>query len=214
MQETLDSADREFLQRLHPLGAASISQLCDMAGVTPTAIRQRVNRLLQGGWIERRTVKAARGRPHHMYQLAERGRRSLGNNYAELTTVLWQEIQNIEDLDVRHRVEERVRESLARLYRQKVASEDWQGRLGELAVALGDQGLMATVVQNEGLPVLREASCPYLDLAARDSSICELEQHVFEDVVGVPLKLVSCCRDGSGACEFHPDVAARPAESK
>ena len=60
---------------------------------------------------------------------------------------------------------------------------------------------------DETLPILREHHCPYHELAAEDRSICELEQSVFEEVLGVPVTLTQCCHDGHNCCEFEPAIA-------
>ena len=57
------------------------------------------------------------------------------------------------------------------------------------------------------LPILRENTCPYHDLAAQDASICDLEQTVFAEVLGVPVNRTQCCRDGDRHCEFVPEVS-------
>ena len=54
----------------------------------------------------------------------------------------------------------------------------------------------------ELLPILRENNCPYHDLASRDASICDLEQTVFSEVLGIPMERTQCCRDGDQCCEF------------
>ena len=46
MKVFLDFNDREFLDRLHRLRAATVQELCDDLGVTATAVRQRLTRLL------------------------------------------------------------------------------------------------------------------------------------------------------------------------
>ncbi|NOX53936.1 MAG: hypothetical protein GXP27_05750, partial [Planctomycetes bacterium] len=50
---------------------------------------------------------------------------------------------------------------------------------------------------------LRENNCPYPDLANRDPSICQLEQEVFQQILGEDVVLAECCRDGGQYCEFQ-----------
>src|SRR5437660_1626524 len=53
------------------------------------------------------------------------------------------------------------------------------------------------------LPILRENNCPYSELADGDRGICELEQEVFQRVLGADVKLSQCCLDGHHCCEFE-----------
>lgn len=203
MKVAVEQGDEQFLQHLHQAGGGTVHELCDAAGVTATAIRQRLTRLQGMGLIERRTVRAARGRPHHTYHVTDAGLQKLGDNYAELALLLWDELHGIEEPAVRERVTNRVRDALVQRYGSGVHGKTLGQRFGELQAALSSRGFHVEVNSEGLLPVLRENNCPYHDLAQRDSGICELEQQVFEQVLGTPLKLASCCRDGDGCCEFH-----------
>ena len=53
------------------------------------------------------------------------------------------------------------------------------------------------------LPVLRENSCPYQDLASSDPSICEMEVDVYSRILNAEVSLTQCCQDGHSFCEFQ-----------
>lgn len=201
---TLEAGDEEFLQQLHRAGGSTVPDMCAVAGVTATAVRQRLNRLQALGLVERQTVRAGRGRPHHSYRVTDAGCRQLGDNYAELAMLLWDELHGIEEPSVRERVTGRIRDALVQRYGANVRGGSLQQRLEQLKSSLTDHGFHVQVDAGGGFPVLRETNCPYHELARKDSGICELEQQVFEQVLGTPLKLASCCRDGHACCEFHP----------
>jgi len=214
MKPALEPDDEQFLLSLQRAGGGSIQELCDTAGVTATAVRLRLGRLQTLGLIERQTIRNGRGRPHHTYQITELGRRRLGDNYSELALLLWSELQTIDEIDVRQRVTGRIRDAMVQRYGANVRGTVLSDRFAQLGVALSDRGFSVEIdsrpVDSEEadsrkvLPILRENHCPYLELAQHDSGICELEQQVFEKVLGVPLTLASCCRDGGNCCEFHP----------
>lgn len=204
MKALLEQDDEEFLLSLERLGDGTVQDLCGTAQVTATAVRQRLRRLQSLGLVDRQTIRSGRGRPHHTYHVTDLGRRQIGDNYTELARLLWNELQAIDELDVRHRVTGRIRDAMVRQYGSKVHGESLNDRFSQLRIALADRGFSVDVVSDDLLPVLRENHCPYHDLAQQDSGICEFEQQVFEQVLGVPLKLTSCCRDGDRCCEFHP----------
>ncbi len=58
----------EYLQR-H--SSATIKEFEDLLGVTTTAVRQHLNALQAGGYIQRQTVNSGVGRPHHVYKATE-----------------------------------------------------------------------------------------------------------------------------------------------
>lgn len=204
MKASIEHDDEQFLQRLQRLGAVTVQELCNASGVTPTAVRQRLNRLQSLGLVDRQSIRSGRGRPYHTYQVTAEGRRLLGDNYSDLASLLWSELHTIEEPDVRQRVAGRICDALVRQYGANVRGAALLERFAELGLALTDRGFSVEVDSSSLLPILRENHCPYHDLAQRDAGICQLEQQVFEKVLGVPLTLSSCCRDGDRCCEFHP----------
>lgn len=204
MKASLEPDDEQFLLNLEQLGHGTIPELCEASGVTATAIRQRLARLQLLGMVDRKTIRAGRGRPHHVYQVTDLGRRQLGDNYTELAQLLWSELHAIDEPEVRDRVTSRIRDALVRQYGASVVATNLSDRFSQLGVALSEHGFSVEVDAKENLPILRETHCPYHDLAAHDAGICELEQRVFERILGVPLTLASSCREGHRCCEFHP----------
>ncbi|MEX0716018.1 MAG: MarR family transcriptional regulator [Planctomycetaceae bacterium] len=211
MKTTIEAGDREFLEALHRRDGATVQTLCDRMGVTATAVRQRLNRLLGLGMVMREAVRSGRGRPHHAYRVTDAGRKELGDNYADLALILWRELRNVEP-DIRERIFERIRGAFIRQYEPAVQGESLADRIGELATALEERGFDVEVDDSGELPILRENNCPYLELASSDPSICEMEQAVFERVLGADMRLAQCCLEGHSCCEFHA-VPAHGVES-
>lgn len=203
MKIAIDPNDRQFLERLHRLGSSTVQAICGEMDVTATAVRQRLSRLQVLGLIKREAVRTGRGRPHHAYQVTDAGMRELGDNYADLAIILWCELKNISDSVVREQVFQRVQDALAHRYGQTVQAESLPERMQQLNSALVDQGYDVEVDLSGSLPVLRGHSCPYLDLANTDSSICELEQKIYQKVLGVDVNMSRCIQDGHHCCEFE-----------
>ncbi len=208
MPNPADNADQQFLSRLNRLGDCTVQDLCDDLSVTATAVRQRLKRLMTAGCIERDRVPGSRGRPYYIYRVTPLGMRQLGDDYPELALLLWRELKQIADSDIRVRLMTRLRDALVTRYGPAATGQPLGERFLSLQQSLDRQGFQVDVGERERgaetLPVLREHNCPYHDLAAEDSSICDLEQSVFEELLGVPMTLTQCCRDGDPCCEFEP----------
>lgn len=204
MQSNLETQDREFLEELHRMGNSTIQQICNVTGVTATAVRQRLIRLEGRGLVYRQAIREGRGRPHHIYQVTTAALRSLGDNYSDLALILWKELMQIEEDEVRERVMERIKQSLIRQYSANINGRSILDRFMELRQSLNDRGFSVEVGGSDDLPVLRENNCPYHDLASQDPSICEMEQSVFEEVLGMKIERTQCCMDGHHSCEFVP----------
>src|SRR3954464_6535827 len=98
-----ESSDKAMLDVLRRNGAVTISVLVAEMGVTATAVRQRLQRLMNDGLIERQAENKGRGRPNHRYSLTEKGERSAGTNFADMADVLWGQLKSVENPHIRRR---------------------------------------------------------------------------------------------------------------
>src|SRR5438309_1275928 len=93
-----EASDRSLLDLIRRYGPLSISEMVERLGVTPTAVRNRLTRLVSAGMVERRTERGTRGRPKHTYGASVEAQKQLGQNYADLAVVLWEEMMGtVED---------------------------------------------------------------------------------------------------------------------
>jgi predicted ArsR family transcriptional regulator len=203
MRLSIQPGDRQFLERLHEMGGGTIQDICRELGVTATAVRHRLVRLQEGGLVSRELVPSKRGRPHHVYRVTRDALCEMGDNYAELAQILWREIRNIEEPAVRERLASRVENALVEQIRKVSPTAPLEVRLSELATALRERGFQVESDHSGLLPVLRENSCPYYELASEDPGICELEQAVFRKVLNADVRLTQCCLNGHSCCEFQ-----------
>ena len=202
-QPGVATSDIAILDLLRKGGDQTVSQLVTATGVTATAVRQRLNRLMGQRLVERVLARAGRGRPAHRYGLTERGRRQSGSNFADLAIALWQEIRAIKDPKVRGGLLERLSGRLASEYGGSLPGETLNQRLESLADLFSERSLQFTVDKSGGKPTLQVLSCPYPDLSEKDRSICALEGLLFSELAGERLKLTQCRLDGQGCCTFE-----------
>ena len=195
----------------------SVGGLASALGVTATAVRQRLDRLMRSGLVERQAVGGRRGRPSHAYSLTEQGRRVGGDNFRDLAFVLWQEIRGVTDPAVRRGLLGRIGAGLAEIDRGTVTGATPLERLGGVADLLRRRQVACGVepLGDGGLPVLTTYSCPYPDLAEADRGICAAERSMIEELVGGSVRLSECRLDGGSCCRFTVGEAAgiEPADS-
>jgi predicted ArsR family transcriptional regulator len=212
----IEAADRSLLDLIRRSGPLTVAEMATRQGVTPTAVRNRLTRLVGSGMVERRAEHGGRGRPKHTYEASVEAHKRLGQNYADLAVVLWDEMmRTVEDRKLRRILFGRITERLADLYRSQVTGDEWEGRLVQLGSVLHDRGIETEVVWSEGglSPVLKQHSCPYYELAEVDRAVCAMERKMFEKVLGRGLRLSQCRLDGHRSCDFEakPVVVAASA---
>lgn len=214
MQANREQGDQELLRLIQRLQPASVPELCAGLGVTATAVRQRLLRLQADGCVTRNVERLDRGRPRYAYELTREGLKLLGDDHAEIASILWREIMAIESPAVRNQLLAGVRRSLVERFGSQPGQGGLAGRLQQLCASLVEHGFdveLDHATTPGSLPILRENNCPYHELVGEDSSFCELEQSVFSELLGVPVELSSCRLDGHRCCEFHVTPAQVPA---
>ena len=209
MKTQSELSDRTIVDFLRSREAATISDLVAFTGVTATAVRQRLTRLMAGGEVERVSEAAGRGRPVHRYSLTALGVRSAGTNYDQLAQVLWEEIREVRDPEVRRGLLMRISQRLADAYRGQMQGETVRERMAELAQLMSGRNLPFILEESENqLPVLTALACPYPDLAEQDRSVCAMESMLLSNVLGEGVRLSACRLDGANCCTFQTSGAA------
>lgn len=216
-----ENSDRALLELLRQDGGLGIQELTERLSVTPTAVRQRLDRLSAAGLLVREEVRGThRGRPAHRYLLSEAGLKALDRNMVELARVLWDEIQQISDDVVRQGILARISSRLAEHYTAidparsvtspPSAAEGLQSevarRLELLAASLREKKFPASIEPdpNSMLPVLKINGCPFPDLSGSSHEICDVEAAMLSQLLGHELRLRHCrCDSPDGGCVFE-----------
>ncbi len=201
---TNTSSDADLLELLRVRGPVSVTQMAEETDVTPTAVRQRLSRLLAGGLIRRRAVRSGRGRPRHDYELTEKGLRETGSNFADLAIVLWRELGFTSDPSLREMLIRRVAQSLAAAYSREVHGETIAERMETLSRLLSERHVPFSVEHRDGIPVLTAHACPYPELADKDSTVCAMERQLFSELLKQDVVLAHCRLRGGSCCRFEP----------
>jgi len=200
-----ESADRRLLDHIRRHGPVTVTEMAAHLAVTQTAVRNRLTRLVESGLVEREARSGGRGRPVHSYQASAEAHKRLGQNYADLALVLWDEMMStVEDRKLRRVLFGRITDRLADMYRAQITGDAWEGRLVQLGTILHDRGIEAEVARlGDAPPILKQHSCPYHELAEIDRAVCAMERKMFEKVLGQGLRLSQCRLDGHRSCDFE-----------
>lgn len=201
--------DQLVLDLLRRDEGLSVTDLMERLEVTATAIRQRLDRLEEADYIERRKHSVGRGRPSYCYFLTDKGWRQVGVTYTDLAVALWNEVMAIDDPALKESLVERVSQRMGRSLREQLPDSNLDERMRVIAGLLTSRRVPTSVKTNDGLSVIEVQACPYPDLASsdHDRSVCTLEQKVLSAALGQQLELSQCRLDGHGCCQFKPVVS-------
>jgi predicted ArsR family transcriptional regulator len=201
------TTDLDVLQLLRASGSLGVSELAEEIAVTPTAVRQRLGRLLAEGLIERQAIRNGRGRPKHRYRLTPKGVRFTGSNFSDLALALWNEVSGINDFEVRRAILVRVLRSLVERYAKQIEGHTTLERMRSLAGILAERRVPFSVEEPAKpgeLPTLTAHVCPYPELADTDRTVCAMERVLFSELLGTNVKVSRCRLDGGSDCQFQP----------
>jgi predicted ArsR family transcriptional regulator len=196
-------SDLAILDLLRKQEAMTVAEFAEALGVTATAVRQRLNRLMAQHLIERSATKNGRGRPKHRYRLTSKGLQKAGSNFSDLAVALWQEVRAIRDPDVRRGLLQRVARRMAVMYAGTVEGKTLEQKLLALADLFGERRVPLELDKTGSLPILKAVACPYPELADQDRSICAMERMLFAEMLGADVRLAESRLDGKSACIFE-----------
>jgi predicted ArsR family transcriptional regulator len=207
MSTATENGDRPMLDIIRRQGAVTISELVVEMGVTATAVRQRLRRLMVSGLIQRHSERISRGRPNHRYSLTEKGERTAGTNFADMAIVLWEEVKAVEDPVVRRGLLKRIADRFVARYRDHVPGNTLGERMSALAQVMEEREIPFQVDQTGQLPVLSALACPYPELARLDRGVCTMEKLMLSEILGSNMRLSECRLDGAACCTFTPSAS-------
>ncbi len=204
MTITAPTTDADLLDLLRCDGPLGVVELAEAVDVTPTAIRQRLGRLLAQNLVEREVERCGRGRPRHRYRLSDKGLRLTGSNFTDLALALWSQLHTIEDDEIRSELVGRVVKALAEGYAKEIRGATVSERMRSLAGLLSRRRVPFSVDGPPKEPVLTAHACPYPDLAKADPTICDLERMLFSELLGEDVQLTQNHQGGRTRCQFQP----------
>ena len=208
------TADAELLNLLGDSGPLAVSEIVSNLGVTRTAVRERLLRLMAEGLVDRQLFRSGRGRPSYRYILSHKARKLAGNNFADLAAVLWQQVLVIEDSDVRECLIGQVASALKVLYEDEIQGTTLKARMESLCELLAQRRVRCEVDDSPTLLTLTLHDCPYRELAEVDRTVCEMETILFSQLLGDDVLLSQCRLDGHCCCTFGPNRQEATRESR
>ena len=205
MSTETPTSDSGLLDLLRITGPLSVLELADAMEVTPTAVRQRLVRLLGQNSIQREAIRHGRGRPRHRYWLTEKGLSLTGSNFTDLAMTLWLEIRQKGDPELRRETLRRLARALASGYAGQIRGETPAERMQSLADILSQRRIPVSVENSIHGAILTAHACPYPKLAEQDRDICNMERMMFSELLGQNVELTQCRLQGGTECRFQAD---------
>jgi predicted ArsR family transcriptional regulator len=218
---TRERVCREVLAR----GPVSASELAEVLGITPAAVRRHLDLLAAEGLaaasddVGPATGRRGRGRPARRFVLTDAGHAAMATAYDDLAAAALQFLAEVAGEDAVRQFATARAGSLEARYRPAVdaAGQDPHDRAGALAGALSTDGYAATTRptptaradRNDAGVQLCQGHCPVQHVAERFPQLCEAETAAFSKLLGVHVQRLATLAGGAHVCTTHVPATGR-----
>ncbi len=199
----LQGTKARLLELVKRQGAPTVQALAQELDISVPAARKHLCDLQESGLVTARTEKpGGRGRPQHVYALSERGESTFPKSYATLCSDVFRHIEQLfGEGAVLQILDARQAELHCRLFAS--VQGELPERLETLALKLCEAGYAAEALQEDGVWYLVEHNCPALKVARDFSQLCQSEQKLYADLLGVPVVRESRIACGASECRYR-----------
>lgn len=201
----MNERQKEILDRLldHREGL-SLDDLVERLGITKTAVRGHIDKLITLGYVRHADSRGSVGRPKRRYHLTEEGDEVFPRRYAwlsnELLAMLAEQMGPEAVGGLMSDLAERVSASLG----PSGPAKRPVTRLKEVVDVLNDLGYRARIRQSDVRkgPVVEAVNCVYHSVAQRHPKLCSFDVRFLEQSSGMNVRLEKCIARGDSVCRF------------
>lgn len=188
-------------------GPQTAKQLADHLELTPAAVRRHLASLLDEGIVTSREERVygprGRGRPSKVFALTDAGRAEFTQAYDDLAIAALRRLQEVAGpAAIREIAHDRVAE-IAQRYQELRASNPDSDCLQALVAVLDADGYAASVRPLKAGDQLLQHHCPVAHVAAEFPILCEIETHLFSQLLDTHVQRLATIAHGDGVCTTH-----------
>ncbi|HEY70440.1 MAG TPA: ArsR family transcriptional regulator [Anaerolineae bacterium] len=201
------TATRDIILRtLRAKGKCSVKDLAEAASVSPVSVRHHLASLQAQGLIAVEEMRHGVGRPRHMYSLTEQALELFPTRYLRLANRLIEEIKESMPEGKVLELFAAMAENMAEAYAKELKGLPLDQRMQRLTEMLTDEGFDADFEEQEDAWVIRELSCPYLQVGLRHPEVCHVDHIFIATALSLPVERVSCLLRGDAHCTYKVNL--------
>jgi predicted ArsR family transcriptional regulator len=207
----MQATRQQILDYLRHHGHGSVKQLGEHLELTPTGIRQHLTVLERDGLVEASEERGHVGRPALVYRLTGEGDALYPKKYDELANALIEDARELLGPETLQKLMKNVAARFARQYASRLEGKSQQERLEETSRIIGDRGNVVEVEWVGDDYLIRKHTCPFWNVATRNSAVCALDVEFVRQLAGADARLSSSLLRGDDCCTFRvrPNSSAK-----
>ncbi len=184
------STKQDILQHILKQGQATAHELADVLEISPQATRRHLKELGTEGLVYHEAVQNGMGRPQYVYQLTEKGRDQLPDDYGEFAVSFLHTLAETAGEEQVQTVLEKQWQRKAQSYREQIGDGSLEQRIAKLVELRQAEGYMAEYQpleesdhQTRPKYLLFEHNCAILSIADSYPSVCGYELDMFKAIL-------------------------------
>ena len=185
----------------------SVEDLAEAIGVTRTAVTEQLNELVALGFVHRSVERLPdRGRPRHLYAVTDAALRHLfPGNQSLVVPAIWRALEDIGGKKLKEQVLEQISRTLADHYKRQFQGKTPAERFRELAEVFREiEGNVVEVTEGDaGRLLMRRRSCSFFSMFEESRAVCQIDEKMVSEIVGVPVRRTDSRHDGDPCCIFE-----------
>jgi predicted ArsR family transcriptional regulator len=199
------STRERLIQYLRIQGPLTAADLVEFLEITPTAVRQHLDRLEAEGWVGVTGLRRGRGRPRKVYALTPRSDHLFPQSYDSLALDLLEAIGRLPDgAQLLERVLATRREIWKERYGSRLNGKPLDRQLDEVTALFNEKGgLTDYELQPDGTYLLTKRNCNISSVTVQHPRFCQEERGWLQDVLQRPVEALQSRATGGAACIFR-----------
>jgi predicted ArsR family transcriptional regulator len=199
----MQATRQHILDLLRRRSHATVKDIGDELGLTATGIRQHLTTLERDGLVQAREERGRVGRPALVYRLTASGDSLYPKKYDELALALIQEARSSLGQQALQQLVRNTAARLAEPYRDKVEGRPTAERVDAIREILQERGNVAEAEASDTEFQVRKQTCPWWNVATRNSVVCALDVQLIRELAGADARLTTSLLRGDDCCTFR-----------
>ncbi len=199
----MQTTRQQILDYLRLHRDASVKDLGRLLGLTATGVRQHLNILEQEGLVASFEQRGKVGRPPLRYTLTSQGDATFPKQYDALANALLDEVRACYGSEGLQQIVRGVATRLATSEEEVVADASPDVRVDAVVELLRSRGVVADWERSGDAYLLHERTCPYPEVARRNSVACAMDVAQVRELSGMDARLTACVVRGDACCTYR-----------
>lgn len=210
----MQATRQQILDYIRRQGRATVKDLDTLLHLTPTGVRQHLTVLEREGLVTAHEERGRVGRPALVYKLTANGDALYPKSYDQLSNALLEEVRALAGAEALQTLLRRVASSFAAPYMDRLEGRPLSERVQEATAIIQERGCLAEASQEGDDWLIKQYTCPFPNVAGKNSCVCSLDVEFVRQLVGADARLTTSLLRGDDACTFRLRPVEAVAENK